>query len=167
MNLRTLIASAAVVVLASATAAESATPPKPPEKQQQAQAGAGGDGGAKPKAAAVVIEEDATSNEVPPPAPIGDEKNEIGAIIRRNAEDVAKCYEKALERRPALAGKLVARFDIGPSGKVIGAAADGIPDRELVMCVVGVVRKWEFAKPASGGKLRVAYPFKFEPVPTR
>jgi hypothetical protein len=29
------------------------------------------------------------------------------------------------------------------------------------------VRKWEFDKPQSGGKLRVAYPFKFEPQPTR
>jgi hypothetical protein len=33
--------------------------------------------------------------------------------------------------------------------------------------VVKSVRTWEFAKPSSGGKLRVAYPFKFEPQPTR
>jgi outer membrane biosynthesis protein TonB len=63
--------------------------------------------------------------------------------------------------------KLVARFDIGPNGKVIGATADGIADRELIACVVQVVRKWEFEKPASGGKLRIAYPFRFEPRPTR
>ena len=34
-------------------------------------------------------------------------------------------------------------------------------------CVVTAVRKWEFEKPQSGGKLRVAYPFKFEPQPAR
>jgi len=61
----------------------------------------------------------------------------------------------------------VARFDIGPSGKVIGATADGMADKELVLCVVTAVRKWEFEKPQSGGKLRVAYPFKFEPQPAR
>ena len=54
-----------------------------------------------------------------------------------------------------------------PSGRVIGATADGIADRELQICVVQVVRKWEFAAPSSGGKLRVAYPFKFEPQPAR
>ena len=50
---------------------------------------------------------------------------------------------------------------------MIGATADVIADRELQVCVVQVVRKWEFEKPQSGGKLHVAYPFKFEPQPSR
>ena len=50
---------------------------------------------------------------------------------------------------------------------MIGASADGIADRELQVCVVQAVRKWEFDKPQNGGKLRVAYPFKFEPQPSR
>ena len=51
--------------------------------------------------------------------------------------------------------------------EVIGAGADGIADRELIVCVVTAVRKLEFDKPQSGGKLRVAYPFKFEPRPAK
>jgi len=62
---------------------------------------------------------------------------------------------------------LVTRFDIGPSGRVIGARADGIADRELIVCVVTAVRSFEFDKPHSGGKLRIAYPFKFEPRPVK
>ena len=120
----------------------------------------------KPKAGSITIEE-ADEAEVSPPAPAGDEKRAIGDYIRTNSGDIQECYAKRLQEKPRLQGKLVARFDIGPGGKVIGALADGIPDRDLVQCVVTVVRKWEFEKPASGGKLRIAYPWKFEPQPTR
>ncbi len=84
-----------------------------------------------------------------------------------NSRPIRECYEKRLLERPTLQGKLVARFDIGPNGKVIGATADGISDRELILCVLNVVRKFEFERPVSGGKLRIAYPFKFEPRPAR
>lgn len=102
-----------------------------------------------------------------PPIPQGEERRAIGDYIRDNSADIRECYARRLQERPTLQGKLIARFDIGPSGKVIGASADGIADRELQICVVQVVRKWEFEKPQSGGKLRVAYPFKFEPQPSR
>ena len=69
--------------------------------------------------------------------------------------------------RPALQGKLVARFDIGPAGRVIGAVADGIADRDLQLCALRAIRAWQFAPPQSGGKLRVAYPFRLEPPPAR
>ena len=161
--------SALILILFSTAAAAADTPPpQPPQQTQQPpQGGAGGDGGAKPKAASMIIEEEATANEPPPPAPVGEEKRVIGEYVRQNSENIQDCYSRRLQDKPTLQGKLVVRFDIGPSGKVIGAAADGIQDRELIMCVVKSVRQWEFAKPASGGKLRVAYPFKFEPQPSR
>ena len=115
----------------------------------------------------MVIEEETTSAEKPPPAPVGDEKRAIGEYVRDQMGDIHDCYQKRLEVRRTLQGKLYARFDIGPSGKIIGATADGIEDRELIACVIGVVRKWEFAKPASGGKLRIAFPFRLEPEPAR
>ena len=110
---------------------------------------------------------EATEEEPPPPTPQGEERRAIGDYVRENSGDVRECYARRLQDRPTLQGKLVARFDIGPNGKVIGATADGIADRELQVCVVQVVRKWEFEKPQSGGKLHVAYPFKFEPQPSR
>ena len=167
----TSLRSALILFLLSTAAAAAETPPPQPPPQQQTpqppQGGAGGDGGAKPKAASMVIEEEATANEPPPPAPVGEEKRAIGDYIRNNSDNIQDCYSRRLQDRPTLQGKLVVRFDIGANGKVIGAAADGIQDRELIMCVVKSVRQWEFAKPSSGGKLRVAYPFKFEPQPSR
>ncbi len=123
-------------------------------------------GGARPKAASMTIESE-DSDDATPPIPQGDERRAIGDYIRDNSAEIRDCYARRLVDRPTLQGKLVARFDIGPNGKVIGATADGIPDRELVLCVVTAVRKWEFDKPQGGGKLRVAYPFKFEPQPAR
>jgi outer membrane biosynthesis protein TonB len=120
----------------------------------------------KPKAS-MVVEPDDGAAQPPTPLPQGDERKAIGDYIRDNSSDVRDCYASRLRERPTLSGKVVARFDIGPTGKVIGAMADGIADRELIKCIVTAVRKWEFEKPASGGKLRVAYPYKFEPQPAR
>ena len=111
---------------------------------------------APPTRASMVVESEDPAEEPAPPVPQGDERRAIGDHIRDNSGPVRECYEKRLQERPTLQGKLVARFDIGPSGKVIGATADGIADKELVLCVVTAVRKWEFEKPQSGGKLRVA-----------
>jgi len=120
----------------------------------------------KQKASLIVVAEEEAVEEAPP-VPQGDERRAIGEAIRDNSGAIRTCYENRLQERPTLQGKLVARFDIGPSGKVIGAAAEGIADRELVVCVLTAVRKFEFDKPHSGGKLRVAYPFKFEPRPAK
>lgn len=138
-----------------------------PDPAKPGAGGAGGDGGAKPKAASMVIEESSGAPDAPPPAPAGEEKKLIGEYIISHTSDVRDCYEKRLEQRKTLQGKLVARFDIGPSGRVIGATADGIGDAELVACVVQAVRKWEFEKPESGGKLRIAFPFKLTPSTTK
>ena len=139
----------------------------PPAKAPAKPQGAGGDGGARPRAASMTVEGEDAGEEAPPPVPQGDERKAIGDYIRDNSAEIRDCYARRLQERPTLQGKLVARFDIGPAGKVIGATADGINDRDLVLCVVTAVRKWEFDKPQSGGKLRVAYPFKFEPQPAR
>ena len=122
--------------------------------------GSGGDAGGKPNSASMVVEEAAA--EAPPPAPMGAERDAIGTLVRAHSAEVQDCYTKALEKNPKIGGQLKLRFDIGPNGKVIGANSDGIPEPALVTCVVAAVRKWEFAKPASGGKLRVVYPFRFQ-----
>ena len=120
----------------------------------------------RPRASLIVESEEAGDGKAPP-YPDGAEKLAIRDYIVDNSAPIRECYEKRLSDRPTLQGKLVTRFDIGPTGKVIGASAEGIADRELVLCVVTVVRKFEFEKPGSGGKLRIAYPFKFEPRPAK
>jgi hypothetical protein len=127
-------------------------------------AGTPGGGAPKPE---IAIQEDREANEVPPPAPSGDERRLIGDHIRDHSPEIEACYEKRAQERKGLHGKLVARFDIGPNGRVIGATADGIDDRQLTLCVVQVVRSWTFARPRSSVKLRVAYPWVFPPTSSR
>jgi outer membrane biosynthesis protein TonB len=158
---------AAVLLSLFAFPARAADPPAPAPPAAQKPQGAGGDGGAKLKAASMTVEGEDSTDEAAPPIPQGEERRAIGDYIRDNSAEIRDCYARRLQDRPTLQGKLVARFDIGPNGKVIGATADGIADHDLVLCVVTVVRKWEFDKPQSGGKLRIAYPFKFEPQPAR
>src|SRR5438309_3404263 len=122
---------------------------------------------APPKRASMTVESADPAEEPPPPVPLGDERRAIGDYIRDNSGPIRECYEKRLQERPTLQGKLVARFDIGPSGRVIGATAEGMGDRELALCVVKVVRGWEFEKPQSGGKLRIGYPWVFTPAPSQ
>jgi hypothetical protein len=117
--------------------------------------------------ASLTVESEEPAEPAPAPYPAGVEKAAIRDHIIDSSGPIRECYEKRLAERPTLQGKLVARFDIGPNGRVIGAAADGIADRELILCVVTAVRKFEFEKPQSGGKLRIAYPFKFEPRPAK
>ena len=124
-------------------------------------------GTASSKRPSLVVESEDPAEEPSPPVPQGDERRAIGDYIRDNSGPIRECYEKRLQEKPTLQGKLVARFDIGPSGRVIGATADGMTDRELIACVVTAVRKLEFDKPHAGGKLRIAYPFKFEPRPSK
>jgi len=156
---------AALALCAAARAEDAAPPAPPPEKAAQpAPPPGGGDGSAKPKSASMAIEEDPGDDAVPP-APSGDERRLIGDYIRNHTREIRDCYEKRLQERKTLQGKLLARFDIGPSGQVIGASAEGMGDRELSVCVVKVVRGWEFDKPQSGGKLRVGYPWVFTPTP--
>jgi outer membrane biosynthesis protein TonB len=163
-----LCLAAALAVCAAARAEDKVAAAPPEAAANPAPPPGGGDGGAKPQAASVAVEEDsAGDDEASPPAPAGDERRQIGDYIRNHTREIRDCYEKRLQERKTLQGKLVARFDIGPSGHVIGATAEGMGDRELSLCVVKVVRGWEFEKPQSGGKLRVGYPWVFTPAPAQ
>jgi len=155
---------AALALGAAAARADDA--PAQAKTAQGPQSQGGGDGAVKAKTGSMVIEEEAAP-EATPPAPAGEERRAIGEYIRDHSGDIKDCYERRLSERKTLQGKMIARFDIGPRGRVIGATADGLGDRELTICVVKVIRGWQFDKPQSGGKLRVAYPWVFTPTPTQ
>jgi outer membrane biosynthesis protein TonB len=140
-------------------------PPLPPPRQEQPpttvpqQPGNLGPPGDTAKASEHLAAQDA------PPAPLGEERRSIGEYVRAHLAEITNCYEERLTARKSLQGRLIARFDIGPDGSVIAASAEGIEDRELIRCTTDAMRGWRFGKPASGGKLRVAYPFVFRSDP--
>jgi TonB family protein len=155
-----MAAALAIVISTASTAAGESDPgatrdsaparPTPPARLPvRSEKDAGGQAHPRPA-------EDATSLVA---APVGEELRVIGERVRAHVDEITNCYEARLSRRPALAGRMMARFDIGSDGSVTSASADGIDDQELERCVIDAIRRWKFEKPGSGGKLRVAYPF--------
>jgi TonB family protein len=71
------------------------------------------------------------------------------------------CYERALQRRPELRGRVVTRFTIGDDGRVTRAAiADSsVADADVGACVAAAERRWRFPAPCAGD---MRYPFVFE-----
>jgi hypothetical protein len=74
------------------------------------------------------------------------------------------CYEAGLRAFPTLAGRVAVRFVISPEGDVVLAQDGGsdLPDREVVKCMVDVMRELSFA-PQESGSVTVTYPFVLTP----
>ncbi len=89
----------------------------------------------------------------------------IRRIVHRHINEVRFCYERALQRRPDLAGRISVRFIISATGAVQTAAlgSSTLGDAEVENCIVQAVRRWTFPQPDGGGIVVVTYPFVFTP----
>lgn len=86
---------------------------------------------------------------------------DIDRVIRARATALRKCYQQQLERRPALAGKVIIRFEITPDGGVTEATVTSttMNDATVERCLVKEVRGLTF--PAASAPSTVTYPFVF------
>ena len=91
--------------------------------------------------------------------------NEVTRMIRRNIRAIQRCYERELRNNPTLAGRVLVRFTIQPTGTVSGATAQenttGSP--AVASCVVSTIRRFRFREGPDGGSVSYAYPFVFAP----
>ena len=88
-------------------------------------------------------------------------KEAIRRVINRHRNEVKFCYERGLQNRPDLEGRLTMRFMIAPSGMVQVASVSGstLGDAGVESCVLASVRRWTFPQPEGGGGVMVTYPF--------
>jgi hypothetical protein len=88
----------------------------------------------------------------------------IRRVVQDNHGRFRGCYERGIERNPALHGRVETQFVIGRDGAVTFAvdAGSDLPDRAVVRCVVEVFRDLSFPAPA-GGTVGVVYPLTFSP----
>jgi hypothetical protein len=86
----------------------------------------------------------------------------VQRTVRLNHGRFRGCYERALGKRPKLAGRVVVKFEIGADGRVSSARDDGsdVSSPELRDCVVAEFTKLEFPPPGDG-KVSVRYPLVF------
>ena len=96
------------------------------------------------------------------------------AIIKRvfdaRRNEVRACYEAALQKDPAAAGRVELQLTISPSGSVAAAViAKSELDGQVGACIAAASKRWSFPAVPTGGVNKVNYPFVFQPaaVPPR
>jgi hypothetical protein len=93
----------------------------------------------------------------------------ISQVVRAHQAEIQDCYEKMLAARDEkLQGSLMTRFVITASGTVSGAQVEKrgttLKDKDLHVCVLGVLGKLHFPKPPDGKSHPVEYPFNLQAV---
>jgi len=88
---------------------------------------------------------------------------DIRAVIDAKKADVKKCYEAALTRNSALAGRITVSITIGADGKVtsVRVAATNLNNTEMERCLLEILKGLVFKAP--GKEVKVSYPFTFNP----
>jgi TonB family protein len=106
-------------------------------------------------------EDDAASGT--PTAPRAFEPDDVHRAMRAQNARIRGCYERALARRPSLAGRLLLRFTIEPDGTVKGAevAESTLDDDALHGCLLEIARGLRFPSGDPEGSITLSYPLTF------
>jgi len=82
--------------------------------------------------------------------------------VRDHLPELEGIYTEAIRRNPDLRGKLVVRFRIDPSGKILRAEPAGgdLRDPAFVNSIIEKIRTWTF-EPTGGRVVEILYPFLF------
>lgn len=93
-------------------------------------------------------------------------KEQIAAVINRHMGEVIYCYEKGLQVKPDLAGRLSIKWVINGAGRVTNANLGGssVNDVKVEACIMNRLRGWPFPKPVGGVNVKVEYPFDLKRV---
>jgi hypothetical protein len=147
-TMRALWRLAFVLLLASASCA-TAPPatPRPPAAPAQ------------PPAAS------AAAKEEPPTVGGGLTPQMVADYVRAQAPMVRACYDRQVEKKRDVSGKLVIRWTIDEMGGTGGILVElnTMHDTAVAECLEVVIRGWRFAKPP-GGPVNVALPFTFQAI---
>jgi TonB family protein len=87
----------------------------------------------------------------------------IRRVVRRHINEWRYCYERELQPQPALTGRIITSFIIGPRGTVLSSKVDEstVGNAAVERCVAQAVRRWRFPAPRGGGIVVVSYPVVF------
>lgn len=92
------------------------------------------------------------------------DRDAIDAAIKAHTHEFEYCYDKELNSgQPNLAGKVVAAFVIGGSGRAsqLAVASSSIGSANVERCVLSVLTRIQFPLPAGGVPVTIKYPFGF------
>ncbi len=92
------------------------------------------------------------------------DRDAIDAAIKAHRDELRFCYEREVNAgHPNLAGKIVAAFVIGGSGRAsqLAVASSSIGSPNVERCVLSVLTRIQFPQPAGGVPVTIKYPFAF------
>lgn len=91
----------------------------------------------------------------------------IRRVIYVHINEIRHCYQRELQMRPTLAGRLTASFWIDGQGQVhdLQIARDTLRIPSLLLCISGAIARWEFPATQARGITVVNYPFQLRPRP--
>ncbi|MDQ7051652.1 MAG: AgmX/PglI C-terminal domain-containing protein [candidate division KSB1 bacterium] len=70
----------------------------------------------------------------------------VAAIVKSHNAAIQYCYQRELKRNPNLRGKVVVRFIIDASGKVVEVSivSSTLRNRRVERCIVNRIKRWNF-----------------------
>lgn len=91
------------------------------------------------------------------------DREAIRRVILNNKRAIRSCYERELQRRPDMYGKLVLQWRIVDKGRVTQAKvkSNSLGSSTVADCIIGRLRTWRFPEPPPGTIGEVSYPFVF------
>ena len=88
----------------------------------------------------------------------------IRRVINKNRQAIKYCYDKELQKKKDLHGKIVVTFVISPTGRVVKSSVkqSTMKNKSVEDCIAERVRRFKFPAPKGGGIVEVSYPFIFK-----
>lgn len=95
------------------------------------------------------------------------DREAIRRVIAHHMRAIKACYQQALNRDPALFGKIVMAFEIGGAGQAQNVkpvmSRSTLQSREVADCLVSRFARMKFPTPPQGQVPEVTFPFVFSP----
>ena len=92
------------------------------------------------------------------------DREAIRRVVKSNENVIQKCYERSLDKKRDISGRVVIEFTIGEQGRVLGAKVANNElgdDGSVGNCIVLRLREWKFPEPPTDQEVTVKYPFIF------
>lgn len=91
------------------------------------------------------------------------DREAIRRVILNNKSAIRSCYERELQRKPDLYGKIVLQWYIMEKGRVSDAKVkeNDMGSNAVAECIISRLRTWRFPEPPAGTIGEVSYPFVF------
>lgn len=89
---------------------------------------------------------------------------QVAAVISRHQGQIRYCYEKGLQSKPKLSGRIKMKFTINGSGTISAAnvGSSSLNSRAVESCITKKLRSWKFPRPVGNKNVKVTYPFLFK-----